>query len=67
MKQGIHPSYTQINVLCSCGNSFRTGSVLGHDLNIEVCSECHPFNTGKQKVFTAGRVERFMERYNEDK
>ncbi len=53
-----------INVVCSCGHSFKTGSTLIKDLNIEVCSECHPFYTGKQKlVDTAGRVQKFRDRY----
>jgi large subunit ribosomal protein L31 len=64
MKADIHPNYGQINVTCACGNKFETGSTLGKDLNIEICSECHPFYTGKQKVMdTAGRVGRFKERY----
>jgi large subunit ribosomal protein L31 len=64
MKADIHPNYDQITVKCACGNSFQTGSTLGEDLNVEICSECHPFYTGKQKVVdTAGRVSRFQERY----
>lgn len=64
MKASIHPEYKSINVTCSCGNSFQTGSTLGKDLNIEVCSLCHPFYTGKQKlVDTGGRVQKFRERY----
>ena len=64
MKAEAHPKYTEINVVCSCGNAFKTGSTLGQDLNIEVCSSCHPFFTGKQKlVDTGGRVERFNKRY----
>lgn len=64
MKEGIHPEYNQINVSCTCGNSFQTGSTLGEDLQIEVCSKCHPFYTGQQKlVDTAGRVEKFRNRY----
>lgn len=64
MKAEIHPEYKTINVICSCGNKFKTGSTLCHDLNIEVCSECHPFYTGKQKlVDTAGRVQKFRDRY----
>jgi large subunit ribosomal protein L31 len=64
MKAAIHPEYKTINVVCSCGHSFKTGSTLCHDLNIEVCSECHPFYTGKQKlVDTAGRVQKFRDRY----
>ncbi|MCW5621588.1 MAG: 50S ribosomal protein L31 [Burkholderiales bacterium] len=64
MKAGIHPDYKEINVVCSCGNSFKTRSVMGRDLHVEVCSACHPFYTGKQKILdTAGRVERFRQRY----
>ncbi len=64
MKADIHPNYSQIAVSCACGNKFETGSTLGKDLNVEICSECHPFYTGKQKVMdTAGRVGRFKERY----
>lgn len=64
MKAEIHPEYKTINVTCSCGNSFKTGSTLCHDLAIEVCSECHPFYTGKQKlVDTGGRVQKFRDRY----
>ncbi|MBA4122649.1 MAG: 50S ribosomal protein L31 [Acidobacteria bacterium] len=64
MKQEIHPNYAEINVVCACGNNFKTRSTMGEDLNIEICSECHPFFTGKQKlVDTAGRVDRFNKRY----
>ena len=67
MKQDIHPSYQEINVTCSCGASFQTRSTLDHDLQIEVCSKCHPFYTGKQKIMdTAGRVDSFNRRYNFD-
>jgi large subunit ribosomal protein L31 len=64
MKAAIHPDYKAINVTCSCGNTFETGSTLGHDLQVEVCSACHPFYTGKQKmVDTGGRVDRFRKKY----
>lgn len=64
MKASIHPNYQQINVTCSCGNKFLTRSTLAHDLSIEVCAECHPFYTGKQKlVDTGGRVQKFRDRY----
>ncbi len=64
MKPEIHPKYDQINVTCSCGNTFTTGSTARRDLNIEVCSNCHPFYTGKQKVMdTAGQVDKFRRRY----
>ncbi|MEJ2177349.1 MAG: 50S ribosomal protein L31 [Gammaproteobacteria bacterium] len=65
MKPGIHPEYQDINVTCACGNSFKTRSTLGKDLQVEICSACHPFYTGKQKVVdTAGRVGKFQARYN---
>ncbi len=64
MKQGIHPEYKEIKVTCSCGESFVTRSTLGRDLLLEVCSSCHPFYTGKQKIVdTAGRVDRFQQKY----
>jgi large subunit ribosomal protein L31 len=64
MKAGIHPEYREITVTCSCGNSFKTRSTLTEDLNVEVCSSCHPFYTGKQKmVDTAGRVDKFRKKY----
>jgi large subunit ribosomal protein L31 len=64
MKEGIHPAYKVTKVNCSCGNSFETRSTLGHDLHVEVCSVCHPFYTGKQKlVDTGGRVEKFRQKY----
>ena len=65
MKPKIHPDYKEITVICSCGNKFKTRSVLGRELHVEVCSNCHPFYTGKQKVIdTAGRVEKFRQRYS---
>jgi len=64
MKPGIHPEYSEIKVACSCGNSFTTRSTLGRDLTLEVCSQCHPFFTGKQKIVdTAGRVDKFRQKY----
>jgi large subunit ribosomal protein L31 len=64
MKQGIHPDYHEINVHCACGNEFKTRSTKKDDLHVEICSECHPFFTGKQKlVDSGGRVERFNKRY----
>ena len=64
MKSGIHPDYKEITVTCSCGNTFQTRSTLGHNLQIEVCSNCHPFYTGKQKIVdTAGRVDKFRRKY----
>jgi LSU ribosomal protein L31P len=60
MKTDIHPNYDTVKVVCSCGNSFETRSTIGkEDLNLDVCSSCHPFYTGKQKIMdTAGRVEK---------
>ena len=64
MKAEIHPNYTDVSVTCSCGNTFKTRSTAGRDLNIEVCSQCHPFYTGKQKIMdTAGRVDKFRQKY----
>lgn len=64
MKNAGHPEYKEIAVTCSCGNKFTTASTLGKPLQIEVCSECHPFYTGKQKILdTAGRVEKFRQKY----
>ena len=63
VKSGIHPEYTLANVHCSCGNQFYTRSTQA-DLHVELCSECHPFYTGRQKIVdTAGRVEKFKQRY----
>ena len=62
MKSGIHPEYVTATVRCSCGNTFTTRSTKA-DLHVELCNECHPFFTGKQKlVDTGGRVERFQRR-----
>ncbi|RTL00901.1 MAG: 50S ribosomal protein L31 [Proteobacteria bacterium] len=65
MKQNIHPSYKEVTVTCSCGNSFVTKSTLAKDtLNIEVCSLCHPFYSGKQRlVDSAGRVDKFRQKF----
>jgi large subunit ribosomal protein L31 len=64
MKAGIHPEYKQIMVTCTCGNTFETRSTIGQDLQVEVCSNCHPFYTGKQKVVdTGGRVDKFRKKY----
>ena len=64
MKADIHPKYTTIKVMCSCGNSFETRSTLTDELHVEVCSHCHPFFTGQQKMMdTAGRVDRFRRKY----
>ena len=62
MKPDIHPEYVLTTVTCSCGNSFQTRSTKA-DLHVEICAECHPFYTGKQKLLdTGGRVERFQRR-----
>lgn len=64
MKSKIHPKYNEIAITCSCGNIWSTRSTLGKELHIEVCSACHPFYTGKQKIIdTAGRVEKFRQKY----
>ncbi len=64
MKPEIHPSYSDIKVTCSCGNEISTRSTLAQDLQVEVCSSCHPFYTGKQKIVdTGGRVDKFRRRY----
>jgi|GEM_PF-1696761 len=64
MREGIHPKYDVINVKCLCGNTFETRSTKS-EISTEICSQCHPFYTGKQKLIdTAGRVERFRRRYN---
>ena len=64
MKPGIHPEYVEITVSCACGETFKTRSTKKGDLHVEICSACHPFFTGKQKlVDTAGRVDRFNKRY----
>src|SRR3954449_13606096 len=64
MKAGIHPAYDEVNVTCACGSTFRTRSTHKGDLRVEICSACHPFFTGRQKlVDTEGRVDRFQKKY----
>ncbi len=64
MKPEIHPPYQEIKVLCSCGNEFTTRSTRKEELHIEVCSSCHPFYTGKQKIVdSGGRVDKFRKKY----
>jgi len=65
MKADVHPKYSDIKVVCSCGNTFTTRSTLGQEeLHLDVCSACHPFYTGQQKMMdTAGRVEKFRRKY----
>jgi large subunit ribosomal protein L31 len=68
MKADTHPDYNTMQVTCTCGNTFETRSTLGHDLNVEVCSQCHPFYTGKQKMLdTEGRVGKFKDKYSRGK
>ncbi|MDX2153505.1 MAG: 50S ribosomal protein L31 [Bryobacteraceae bacterium] len=63
MKAGIHPAYNEISVVCACGNQFRTRSAHKGDIRVEICSACHPFFTGRQKlVDTEGRVDRFQKK-----
>ncbi len=67
MKEGIHPEYKTATVKCACGETFETRSTKEH-INVEICSKCHPFYTGKQKlVDTGGRVEKFRKRYGMEK
>jgi large subunit ribosomal protein L31 len=64
MKAAIHPAYNECAVICACGNSFRTRSTHKGDIRVEICSNCHPFFTGRQKLIdTEGRVDRFQKRY----
>jgi large subunit ribosomal protein L31 len=64
MKQDIHPKYERLTVVCACGNAWETRSTSA-SIHVEICSKCHPFYTGKQKLIdTAGRVERFQRRYS---
>ena len=63
MKKGIHPKYDEANVKCVCGNTFKTRSVV-KEIHVEICSQCHPYYTGKQTlVDTAGRIERFKNKF----
>lgn len=63
MREGIHPKYIEAKVACACGNTFTTRSTTP-EIHVEICSECHPFFTGKQKIVdTEGRVEKFMQKY----
>ncbi len=66
MKEGIHPNYHEVTVRCACGEVFKTGTTKpGDELRVDICSKCHPFFTGKQKlVDTGGRVDKFKKRYN---
>jgi large subunit ribosomal protein L31 len=63
MKEKIHPKYVKAKVICACGNEFETGSTV-EELKVEICSKCHPFFTGKQRIVdAAGRVEKFKNKY----
>lgn len=66
MKAETHPKYHEVEVICACGEKFKTGSTInGESIRIDVCSKCHPFYTGKKKlVDTEGRVDKFKKRYN---
>jgi large subunit ribosomal protein L31 len=65
MREGIHPEYVECTVTCACGNTFKTRSTK-KEIRVEICSQCHPFFTGKQKIVdTAGRVEKFKRKYRE--
>lgn len=64
MKEGIHPKYQDVTVRCDCGNTFESRSTNEGEIHTEICSACHPFYTGKQKLIdTAGRIERFRKKY----
>lgn len=64
MKADIHPEYTEVTASCSCGNKIQTRSTLGKDFHVDVCSSCHPFYTGKQKVAdSGGRIDKFKKRF----
>jgi large subunit ribosomal protein L31 len=64
MKAGIHPAYGEVNIICACGHSFHTRSTHKGDVRVEICSKCHPFFTGRQKLMdTAGRVDKFQKKY----
>jgi large subunit ribosomal protein L31 len=68
MKAGIHPAYNEVNVICACGNNFKTRSTHKGDVRVEICSNCHPFFTGRQKlVDTEGRVDRFVKKFAKSK
>ena len=63
MKAGIHPAYNECSVVCACGNTFKTRSTHKGDIRVEICSSCHPFFTGRQKLIdTEGRVDRFQKK-----
>ena len=69
MKKDIHPDYHEVTVICACGNTFKTGTTKkGDEIRIDICSKCHPYFTGKQKlVDSGGRVDKFKKRYSLEK
>ncbi len=68
MRAGIHPKYEEVNVRCACGETYTTRSTKGGEIRLEICSKCHPFYTGKQKLIdSAGRVERFKQKYGDQR
>ncbi len=68
MKQGIHPTYEKCKIICACGETVETRSTKGAEIRVEICSKCHPFYTGKQKlVDTGGRVDKFKKRLEANK
>ena len=68
MKQDIHPKYEEMTATCSCGNVIKVRSTVGRDMSLDVCSECHPFYTGTQKIMdSGGRVDRFRQRFGNRK
>jgi large subunit ribosomal protein L31 len=68
MKEGLHPAYDAVNVKCHCGSTFTTRSTKKGEIHTEICSQCHPFFTGKQKLIDAeGRIERFRKKYGQGK
>jgi len=68
MKAGIHPAYEEVSVMCACGNHFKTGSTHKGEIRLEICSNCHPFFTGRQKLIDSeGRVDRFQKQAQKTK
>ena len=68
MKEGIHPKYDTVTVSCACGETFQTRTTKGSAIKLEICSKCHPFFTGKQKLIdSAGRIERFQRKFGKRK
>lgn len=68
MQAGIHPAYNEVGVVCACGSTFKTRSTHKGDIRVEICSSCHPFFTGRQKLIdTEGRVDRFQKKFAKSK